>query len=99
MSKKIDYMLTTTDNPYDPFTQWEDWYKFDMLSGHDCCGLLDLKALTSPNFGDEKNQQIIYDAIDEIVKNEPKIYKKVSNQNNNSMPVDYLIKEGEGGPK
>ena len=35
-----DYMLTTIDNPYDPFTQWDDWYKFDMVKGYDTCGYL-----------------------------------------------------------
>lgn len=81
MSKRKDFMLTTTDNPYNPFTQWEDWYKFDMINGYDCCGLLDRVSKTSSKFGDERNDAEIYQAIDEIVKNEPIIYKKVSNEN------------------
>ena len=25
----LSVMLTTYDNPYNPFTQWDDWYKWD----------------------------------------------------------------------
>ena len=32
MSKEI--MITTADNPYDPFTQWEQWLVFDKLKGY-----------------------------------------------------------------
>jgi hypothetical protein len=32
--------LTTVDNPYNPFLQWDDWYAFDMMKGYDTCGLI-----------------------------------------------------------
>lgn len=27
-------MLTTSDNPYNPFTEWEKWYNFDTTRGY-----------------------------------------------------------------
>jgi hypothetical protein len=33
-----EYWVTTTDNPFDPFTQWEDWYRFDMQNGYNLLG-------------------------------------------------------------
>lgn len=33
-------MLTTVDNPYNPFTQWSKWYYEDQRLGHDTPGLL-----------------------------------------------------------
>ncbi len=26
--------LTTVDNPYDPFTQWDEWYAYDEGKGY-----------------------------------------------------------------
>lgn len=79
-------MLTTHDNPFDPFTEFEMWHKYDMLLGHDCCGLLDRTANTSDVFTDERNEELIDNALMEIVNREPLIYcltrpknKKVNN--------------------
>ena len=27
-----DVMLTTIDNPYNPFTEWNEWLQFDLAS-------------------------------------------------------------------
>ena len=31
------YRLTTKNNPYNPFTQWNDWYFFDLSKGYNTC--------------------------------------------------------------
>ena len=72
-----DYMLTTYDNPYNPFDDFERWWKEDLLLGHDCCGLLARTANTSDIFSDEVNDEYVKEAMDYIVSNEPMIYKKV----------------------
>jgi hypothetical protein len=28
-----EYMLTTVDNPYDPWTQWDEWFAWDQSAG------------------------------------------------------------------
>lgn len=30
----VDYMLTTVDNPHSPFTDYEAWYLYDRVNGH-----------------------------------------------------------------
>lgn len=72
-----DQMLTTNDNPFDPFTHFEEWFKYDMLSGHNTCGYLSNVALTSTKFGDERNDEEIRRAMEEIVRDEPLIYRIV----------------------
>ena len=73
-----EYMLTTVDNPYNPFTDFENWYKEDMLLGHDCCGLLAIETNASDVASEEVNRRDTIDAMDRIVSRWPLIYKKVS---------------------
>ncbi len=42
-----EYMLTTVDNPFSPFTQWVEWYAYDTASGYHTCALLARIAITS----------------------------------------------------
>ena len=70
--------LTTTDNPYDPFDQFESWWLFDIEKGYNSCAYLGRIARTSDQFSDEENSQEIERAIDEIILYDfRKIYKKV----------------------
>ena len=49
MSKTIS-MLTTIDNPFDPFEDFASWFVFDSKEGYNSCGLLSIKAETSDLF-------------------------------------------------
>ena len=74
----IRCFLTTTDNPYNPYRQFEDWYRFDIDKGYNSCGLLMLVAYTSDQLTDAENAYEIEQAIDEIIANDPlNIYKKL----------------------
>ena len=37
---KKDVMLTTIDNPYNPFTNFNEWYAFDVSHGYNTCAYL-----------------------------------------------------------
>lgn len=76
MSRQV--ALTTIDNPYSPFTQFDDWYAFDELKGYHSCSLLARIANTSSEFNNEQTTNEIENAIDRIVKlNALGIYRKV----------------------
>lgn len=62
-------MLTTKDNPFDPFEQFISWYLFDMEKGYDCCGRLD-RILAKNGFSAFKglSQQEMDDATDEAIE-------------------------------
>lgn len=32
--KMTEYWVTTTDNPFDPFTEYDDWLRFDRQHGY-----------------------------------------------------------------
>lgn len=85
-------MLTTTNNPYDPLTQYDLWYNFDINNVinikqdgveerykiKDCCSLLARVARTSDALSDSENEEEIERAIDEIIKFDVlNVYKKV----------------------
>lgn len=71
-------MLTTFDNPFDPFEQFDSWFLFDVEKGYNSCAYLARIARTSEQFSDEENDNEIERAIDEIIKYDfMNIYKKV----------------------
>lgn len=72
-----DSMLTTFDNPFNPFTEFDRWWKEDLLLGHNCCGLLANESNVSDVASDEVNDKAINEAMERIVKREPMIYKIV----------------------
>lgn len=77
-------MLTTFDNPYDPFTQFNSWYLYDLelASKNDvripCCSYVDRIAKTTDQLTDEENALEVERAIDEIIRLDfMNVYKKV----------------------
>jgi len=74
-------MLTTFDNPYDPFEQFDSWHMFDQDKGYNTCSYLARIARTSDQLSEEENELEIERAIDEIIKYDfMNIYKKVTKQ-------------------
>lgn len=73
-----DCALTTIDNPYNPFENFNQWFLFDVQKGYDSCSYLARVARTSDQFTDDENKQEIERAIDEIIKYDfMNVYKKV----------------------
>ena len=70
-------MLTTFDNPYDPFDQFDQWFMFDNDHGYCSCQYLARIARTSDALSEKENDEEVERAIDEIIKLDPfNIYKK-----------------------
>lgn len=76
------YMLTTFDNPYSPFTQFDEWFQWDVAAGYHTASFLATVAIYSPELSEVDQEQAIQDAIDEIVReNVSGMHKKVSEEN------------------
>lgn len=63
-----EHMLTTIDNPYNPFTHYEDWYAFDRDAGYNTPGLLARVTLASDSLTEKELERAIERAIEEIVR-------------------------------
>ena len=71
-------MLTTFDNPYDPFEQFDSWFLFDVEKGYNSCAYLARISKTSDSMSEEENRIETERAINEIIKYDfMNIYKKV----------------------
>jgi hypothetical protein len=63
MATEMHRALTTTDNPYSPFSHYKDWDAFDQAAGHNTAALLARVALTS----DELSDSDVDDALDDAM--------------------------------
>lgn len=82
-------MLTTIDNPFNPFTQFDEWYTFDMSKGYDCCGRVARLMNTNSDLSDEEELRSNEQAIDTIIKNDfLNIFKKVKWRPNDAKNLD-----------
>jgi hypothetical protein len=65
------HMLTTVDNPYNPETEWDEWFAFDLEHGYNTPGLLARVAITSDELSETDQDDAIEAAIDELVRENP----------------------------
>lgn len=68
MTSKRVALITTIDNPYDPYEQFDEWYTFDMDNGYNTCAYLDRVSFTSEALSEQENNQELERAIDEMIK-------------------------------
>ena len=71
-------MITTTDNPYNPQTDFQQWYLYDVNNGYNTCDYLGRIVKDSEELSDEEKEIENERAIDEIIKYDfMNIYKKI----------------------
>lgn len=63
-----EFMLTTVDNPFDPFTRFDEWLSYDEGMGYYTTAFLARVAKVSTDLSEADQTLAIQQAIDEIVK-------------------------------
>lgn len=87
------FMLTTIDNPFNPFTEFDNWLHYDVRQGYNTCSKIarlssDFELLTSY----ERDKNLEY-AIDRIIEYDfYKMYKKV--KKSDYKTIDDELDEG-----
>ena len=72
--------LTTFDNPFNPFENFDEWFAFDIQHGYNTCGKLMRIANIENNMSEVEYNNEIERAIDEIIQYDfVELYRKVYN--------------------
>lgn len=66
MAKQI--AITTTDNPYDYFDEFDQWYNFDVERGYNTCAYIGRLIAVSPSDSDQERHEELERVIDEALK-------------------------------
>lgn len=76
---ETETMLTTFDNPYDPFDDFDQWLMFDKEMGYNTCEKIARIARSSEEFSIAEDKAETERAIDEIIEYDfLNIYKKLT---------------------
>lgn len=74
-----EVMLTTFDNPFNPFDDFVSWFMFDIDHGYDTCGKIARIARWSEEFSTAEDKAETERAIDTIIDNDfLNIFEKVT---------------------
>lgn len=68
MSEIKAILLSTTDNPYNPFTNYTDWRNYDHLKGYCCEEFLARMSNTDIEMPESLYQKFTNDAVHEILR-------------------------------
>jgi hypothetical protein len=87
--------LTTIDNIWNPFTNFDQWFAFDLQNQHYSNQVLAKIALVSEELSDEENRQEIERAIDRILELDPikefaKVYPSTYDADINKARHSYI---------
>ena len=87
-----DVMLTTYDNPFNPFEQFSSWFLFDVEKGYNTCSYLGRIVNLSDDLSEQEEAEEVERAIDEIIKYDfMNIYKKVRKQDSTPSELKDII--------
>ena len=66
-----EYWLTTKDNPFNPFKQFKEWFRYDFEKGYHSSERLARIALVSDNLSKAEQSEEIQRAIKRIIELDP----------------------------
>jgi hypothetical protein len=77
MMATTETMLTTVDNPWDPFTHWDEWFAWDEAAGYHTCAFYARIVRTSDELSEGDQVVALERALNEIIsENITGLYKK-----------------------
>lgn len=77
MDEQKDYMITTIDNNYNPFTDYDAWSSEDSRLGYETPGLIARLGGFSSELSEKDYLLEYYDVCERILTMFPSLYRKV----------------------
>lgn len=75
----VQHMLTTIDNPFNPFTHYDEWAQFDRAAGYNTSEFLARIVRTSDELSEADQDLALEQGIQEIVsENVSGIYRRIT---------------------
>lgn len=72
------YLITTIDNPFSPFDEFEKWYKFDLAKGYNTCEIVGRLASKDQSLTSIEEIEEMNEIVDKIIEFDfLNVYKKV----------------------
>jgi len=68
MSRDVKHMLSTVDNPFNPFTHFDEWFAYDRLLGYNTSSFLARITRLSDGLSEADEDLAIEQAIEEAVR-------------------------------
>ena len=65
------FMLTTVDNPFNPFTHFDEWFAYDLRLGYNSCGLLAAYTVTSSELSEQDQALDTREGVRKLLKENP----------------------------
>ena len=87
----VEYMLTTIDNPFNPFVDFDRWYGFDITQGHCTSEYIARIAVDGALLSDEERSEEYNRAIQWILDNDVLgLYVRITKDNADSIIAKNL---------
>lgn len=76
MSRKVH--ITTIDNPFNPFKDFDNWFLYDVEKGYYSCSRIARLVDNLDNTEEKEEDELIEEAIDRLVEIDPlDLYRKL----------------------
>ena len=66
--RSFDFALTTSDNFFDPFENFESWFAFDQANNYNSSGLIDRLAFTVTDLGNNLEKESSVNAMQDAIR-------------------------------
>lgn len=87
------YMLTTIDNPYNPFVDFDRWFEYDEVTGYKSCERIAKLAKVNSGMSNDEIAEAIENAIDIIIANDfTNLFRKVDEKRAKEL-IDIRLNE------